>query len=118
MFEKKKAEKRNLGRKAFSAYMPVVDEKEEKTIGYLTDVSPRGFRLDCRQELSINNTYSLRVDLNDELAVKSSLQLVARNKWCRRDELDPFVYNVGFQIVSMAPEDAAIYQKIVEKYGG
>lgn len=117
MAEKLKAEKRNLRRKAFSYYMQVVDDNAEKPIGYLTDVSPRGFRLDCRQELPINNTYSLRVDLNDELALKSSLQLVARNKWCRRDALDPFVYNVGFQIVSMAPEDAAIYQKIVEKYG-
>ena len=114
--EKSKAEKRNLKRKAFSYYLQVVDDNEEKTLGCLTDISTQGFRLDCKQELPTNQTYSLRLDLPDEVAVKSSVILVARNRWCRRDEMDPFTFNIGFQIVSIAPEDAAIYQNIVQRY--
>lgn len=121
MFEKlkgakPKSEKRNLSRKAFSYYLQVVDDNEEKPIGYLTDISAHGFRLDCRQALPANSTYSLRLDLPDEVAVKSSVVLVARNRWCRQDALDPMTYNIGFQIVSIAPEDAAIYQNIVKRY--
>ena len=115
--EKSKADKRNLSRKSFSYYMPVVDDNSEKPIGYLTDISPRGFRLDCRQELPVNHTYSLRLDLNDDVADKSSMVVVARNQWCRHDQLDPFVYNIGFQIVSIAPDDAVIFQRMIERYG-
>ena len=117
MFEKKKAEKRNLARKSFSYYMQVVDDNEEKTIGYLTDISPRGFRLDCKQALPINHTYSLRMDLTNDVANKPSMVLVARNRWCRPDAVDPFIFNAGFQIVSMDPEDIQILHRIVEKYG-
>lgn len=116
--QKQKAEKRNLKRKAFSYYMQVVDDNQEKALGYLTDVSQTGFRLDSKYELPVNQTYSLRLDLPEDLDSKASLTLVARNRWCRHDEMDPFLYNVGFQIVSMTPEDAALYERIVHKYAG
>jgi hypothetical protein len=110
-------EKRNLKRKAFSYYMQVIDDNTEKPVGYLADISSRGFRLDCRQQIPINQNFSLRFELTDEVAEKGFMVLVARSRWCRLDELDPFVYNVGFQIVSLAPDDAAIFQRIVERYG-
>lgn len=117
MLQTRKAEKRNLTRKAFSYYMQVVDDTEEKPLGYLTDISTHGFRLDCRQPLQVERTFAVRLDLTDEVADKSSLVLVARNRWCKRDELDPFVYNVGFQIVNMSPEDVPIFKRLVERYG-
>jgi len=117
MLQTRKAEKRNLSRKAFSYYMQVVDDTEEKPLGYLTDISARGFRLDCRQPLQVERTFAVRLDLTDEVADKSSLVLVARNRWCKRDELDPFVYNVGFQIISMDKDDIPSFQRRVERYG-
>lgn len=110
-------EKRNLKRRAFSYYMQAVDDNTEQPVGYLADISSRGFRLDCRQQIPINQNYSLRFELTDEVAEKSFMVLVARSKWCRLDEVDPFVYNVGFQLISVDPEDAAIFRRIVAKYG-
>ncbi len=115
--KEKEPEKRNLKRKPFSYYMQVSDDNSDHIIGYLSDISPRGFRLDCRRELPINQTFSLRFDLTDEVASKPFMVLVARSRWCRLDELDPFVYNVGFQIVSMDAEDVEIFKRITEKYG-
>ena len=111
------AEKRNLKRKAFSYYMQVVDDNTEKKVGYLADISSHGFRLDCKLQLPVNQNYALRFDLTDEVADKAFMVLVARSKWCRLDELDPFVYNIGFQIISIGAEDLAIFQRMVEKYG-
>jgi hypothetical protein len=110
-------EKRNLKRRAFSYYMQAVDEKTQKTLGYLADISPRGFRLDCKQSLPPDQDYQLRLDLTSDVADKPFMVIVARTKWCRIDVLDPFVFNIGFQVVNMGPEDAAIFQRIVEKYG-
>jgi hypothetical protein len=111
------AEKRNLKRRAFSYYMQAVDENIEKTLGYLADISPSGFRLDCKQPLPIGQDYQLRLDLTNDVADKAYMSIIARTKWCRLDELDPFVYNIGFQIVTIEPEDAEIFKRIVEKYG-
>ena len=113
----KEKEKRNLKRKPFSYYMQVLDDDTDKVIGYLADISTRGFRVDCKQAQPINQNFSLRFDLTDEVADKGFMVLVARSRWCRLDELDPFVYNVGFQIINIDPADAAIFQRIVEKYG-
>jgi hypothetical protein len=42
---------------------------------------------------------------------------IARSKWCRRDHVDPFTFNVGFEIINMAPGDMLIFQRMFDKYG-
>ena len=116
-FKAEKKEKRNLARRAFTYYMPVIDDATGKTLGYLADISPRGFRLDCKQPLTPNENFTLRFDLTDEVADKAFMTLVARSRWCKLDELDPFVYNVGFQLVSMDQQDVEIFKRILQKYG-
>jgi len=111
------AEKRNLKRRAFSYYMQAVDNNTQKLIGYLSDISPGGFRLDCKQPLPTEQDYQLCIDLTDEVANKPFMVIVARTKWCRLDELDPFVYNIGFQIADIDPEDVEIFKRILERYG-
>ncbi len=111
------AEKRNLKRRAFSYYMQAADNNTQKLIGYLSDISPGGFRLDCKQPLPTEQDYQLRLDLTNEVANKPFMIMAARTKWCRLDELDPFVYNIGFKLVNIAPDDAEIFQRIVERYG-
>jgi hypothetical protein len=110
-------EKRNLKRRAFSYYMQAVDNVSQQVVGYLSDISPRGFRLDCKKPIAPNKQFELRLDLTNDVATKAFMVLLVRSKWCRIDELDPFVYNIGVEIVSIAPDDAAIFKRIVEKYG-
>lgn len=110
-------EKRNLKRRSFSYYMPVIDNNSQEMIGYLADISSRGFRLDCKQPLPTGQDYQLRLDLTGDVSSKSFIIVVGRSKWVKPDDLDPFVTNVGFEIVSMAPDDAKVFQLLVEKYG-
>jgi hypothetical protein len=42
---------------------------------------------------------------------------LARSKWCKVDPLDPFCYNVGFQLINISPEDIKIFSRMMEKYG-
>jgi len=110
-------EKRNLKRRAFSYYMQAVNNTTQQAVGYLSDISPRGFRLDCKKQIAPDQQMELRLDLTGDVANKAFMVLMARSKWCKSDELDPFVYNIGFEIVDIAPDDAAIFKRIVEKYG-
>lgn len=110
-------ERRKVQRRRFRYYMRVVDDISLQPIGYLSDISATGFRLDCQKELPLNRDYRLRLDLTSDIANKATMSFIARTKWCQQDRLDPLVYNVGFELIHIAPADAEIFQRIFEKYG-
>ena len=111
------ADKRRLNRREFTYYMQVLDDATKQTVGYLSDISTGGFKLDCDQRIPVGRDFRLVIQLNNEIADKTSMTFIARAKWCRPDHIDPTSFNVGFEIVNMAPSDMIIFQRIFEKYG-
>ncbi len=111
------ADKRKLDRREFTYYMQVKNEATKQVIGYLSDISTGGFKLDCPQKIPTGQDFRLQIELTADVADKTSLIFIARSKWCHPDHVDPTSYNVGFEIVNMAPSDIIIFQRIFEKYG-
>jgi hypothetical protein len=109
-------EQRKRKRRIFSYYMRVTDSVTQKPIGYLSDISAIGFKLDSTQPLPIGEHYNLRLDLPAEVADKNFLVFMAQSKWCGKDKTDPLTQNVGFEIVNITPQDAVIYNRIIERY--
>jgi len=111
------ADKRKINRRDFTYYMQVTDELSKKLIGYLTDISTGGFRLDCPKQIPPGQDFRMQVQLTADVADKNYMSFVARSKWCHPDHVDPNTYNVGFEIVQMAPNDMVIFQRMFDKYG-
>ncbi|MCJ7434362.1 MAG: PilZ domain-containing protein [Anaerolineales bacterium] len=110
-------EQRKRKRRIFSYYMQVIDSVTQKPIGCLSDISTMGFMLDSAQPLPIGEHYNLRIDdLPNEVADKNFLVFMAQSKWCGADKADPRTQNVGFEIVNITPQDAEIYNHIIERY--
>ena len=110
-------DKRKIGRRDFSYYMQVKDETTKQVIGYLSDISSGGFKLDCPKEIPPGTDFRLHLDLTSEIADKNSMVFIARSKWTKRDFVDPNTFNVGFEILNIAPGDMLIFQRMFEKYG-
>jgi len=110
-------ERRKLNRKDFSYYMRLIDSDTQELVGHLVDISSGGFKLDSQNPIPPNKDYRFRMDLTSEVANKPSMVFVARSKWCEVDPLDPFLYNVGFQLVNISPGDIEIFKRMMEKYG-
>ena len=110
-------ERRHLDRKDFSYYMRLVDNDTQDLVGHLVDISSGGFKLDSQTAIPVNKDFRLRMDLTSEVADKPTMVFVARSKWCEIDPLDPFIFNVGFQLVSISPTDLAIINRMMERYG-
>lgn len=110
-------ERRRAKRRPFAYYMQIVDAETQEPIGHLSDISTLGFKVDSQNEIPIGKEFRMRLDLNSDVADIPYMIFTARSKWCRNDELYPFMYNVGFELVSINPHEAAIYTRIVEKYG-
>ena len=111
------SERRRIDRKDFSYYMRLIDNDTNDVVGHLADISSGGFKLDSEAPIPINKDFRFRMDLTNEVADKPSMTFLARSKWCRVDPLDPFLYNVGFQLINIAPGDAEIFNRMVQTYG-
>lgn len=111
------ADKRKINRRDFTYYMQVKDAATKQIVGYLSDISAGGFRLDSPAEIPQGKDFRLLIDLTPDIADQNSMVFIARSKWCRRDHVDPFTFNVGFEIINMAPGDMLIFQRMFEKYG-
>jgi hypothetical protein len=112
-----KARRNRQARKDFFYYKPVIDQETKQVAGHLSDISLSGFKLDSQRPIPINKDFHFMVNLTSEIADKPSMMLVARSKWCKIDPIDPYVYNVGFQLILIAPEDLEIFHRMMEKYG-
>ena len=109
---------RRIGkRRKFTYYMRVVDNYTQQLVGYLADISPKGFQLDTPQPIVVNKDYNVRLDLTPDVSERSFIAFTARCRWNRPDESDPFSFDAGFQITGISPFDNEIYQRIVAKYG-
>lgn len=104
-------------RREFYYYQKVVDDETLQMIGHLADISSGGFKLDSQKPLPINKDFRFRLNLSSEVADKPSMVFVARSRWCKVDPLDPYIYNVGFQLIHIAPGDLEIFNRMMEKYG-
>ncbi|MEW6403700.1 MAG: PilZ domain-containing protein [Chloroflexota bacterium] len=110
-------ERRKLNRRDFSYYMRVMNEQTGELIGHLADISTGGFKLESRTPVQPNQQFVMRMDLTNEISEKDYFVFVARSRWCTRHPIDPTLYNIGCQIIEMAPEDLHIFVRIFEKYG-
>jgi hypothetical protein len=111
------AKRKRQDRKDFSYYMQLFDYETQELLGHLADISSGGFKLDSLKQIPPNTDIKFRMDLTSEVATKPFMIFVARSKWCKVDPLDPFCYNVGFQLIDMSSGDIEIFNRMVEKYG-
>jgi hypothetical protein len=110
-------ERRTNKRRKFGYYMRVINNATSELVGYLSDISPRGFKLDSQKPLVVNKDYTLRLDLTPDVSDRSFILFTARSKWSQPDPFDPNSNIQGFQVISISPHDEEIFIRILEKYG-
>lgn len=104
-------------RREFVYYMQVIDHDTQRLVGHLSDISRGGFKLDCQNPVPINKDFHFTLKLTSDLSSKPCMTFTACSKWCKVDPLDPNIYNAGFQLARVSPEDLEIFTLMVEKYG-
>jgi PilZ domain-containing protein len=111
------SERRKLDRREFSEYMRVLNERTGELIGHLADIGTEGFKIESKNPIDANLEFLLRMDLMVDVGEKDHIVFTARSRWCKKDNFDPTLFDIGFQIIEMAPEDLQIFVHMFEKYG-
>ncbi|MBI3162744.1 MAG: PilZ domain-containing protein [Chloroflexi bacterium] len=110
-------ERRTMPRKKFSYYLMVRDDDTQKILGHLVEVSPTGLQLETSEPLMAGKDHYLRVELTPELADRPFMIFIARTRWCKMSDIEPNLYNVGFSIEEIMPDDKDIFLRILAKFG-
>ena len=110
-------ERRKRDRRDFSYYMRVMNENTGELVGHLADISIGGFKIESLKPISKNTEYPLRIELGNDISEKPYIVFIANSKWCQPHLIDTTLYNVGFQIVNMNPDDVESFKKIYDSYG-
>jgi hypothetical protein len=110
-------ERRRLKRRNLSYYLPIIDNDSAQVMGHLVDITPVGMMMDSKNPIPTNLSFNFRLDLMEDLGEKGFIEFTALSKWCRPDTIQPFLFNVGYEIVSISAEDIEIVKRIQEKYG-
>jgi hypothetical protein len=97
--------------------MLVYNDETGELVGHWKDISPGGFRLETLKPIPQNLVFRFRIELSNDIANKSSMIFGARSRWCKQDDFDPNLYDVGFQIARLSPDDSRIFQSMFERYG-
>ena len=110
-------ERRKYKRRNLIYYIPVIESDTHRPIGRMADISTKGFKLDCDNQIPLGKDFQLGLNTTPEIADISFIAFVARSRWCEADKIEPCQYYVGFDIVDIEPHAAEIVQCIVDKYG-
>ena len=97
--------------------MRVLDDETEETVGHLVEVSVKGMRLETIAPLPLGQEYNLHMELTPEISDKLFMFFSARTIWCKIDNIQPNLYQVGFEITKISEHDHEIYQRLLELYG-
>ena len=111
------SERRRQKRRKFTYYMPVLDASTLQPIGYLSDISLTGIRMDSEKPLKVNANYKLRVDVTPDLANRNYVLFDGISRWCEVDKLSPGSYFVGFEVRLPSNSDREIFERMYEQYG-
>jgi len=109
-------ERRKSKRRSISYYMRIIDTGSNQMIGHLADISVQGLRIDSQKPLQVKKEYRLRIYTTADVADKDYIEFAACARWCEPDQLEPGLYDVGFEIVGIDRHDADIVQRIMNKY--
>ena len=109
-------DKRKTQRRFLLYYMRVYNGTTRNQIGNLVDITPKGIMIVCEKRIPEGQTIPLRLELSNEVSEKPFMEFNARTKWCKPD-VSPSMFNVGFEILDLTPDDVKIVQRINKEFG-
>jgi hypothetical protein len=104
-------------RKKLMAFTPVYDIRHKTLLGYVVDLTLKGAQISGEKAVEAGSHVILGIEFPEAPPAMTSTRIVlpSRAAWCRQDD-SPQGFNVGFEFTEVSPENAAIIERILERY--
>jgi hypothetical protein len=110
-------DRRKETRRKLMAFTPVYDLHPRTLLGYLGDLTLRGALVIGEKLVTINKETTLEIDFPSDLPEIKVIpvRIPVRFAWCHQEE-SPQYFNIGVEFTEVAPEQAELFQQILERY--
>lgn len=109
------AEARREEREVINRYLRVFDRENNKFIGYLVDITPRGAMLQSREQVEPAKRMTLRVELPEEFDASRELVVEAASVWDKKEE-NALFHHTGFEFQKVEPNEETKIRRLMEMY--
>jgi len=107
---------RSMKRRHLIYYLRVIDSDTEQLLGFLVDITTKGFMVMSETPIETGRTFNLKILRASDSVEKQFLFFEARSKWCDRSINSEF-YDTGFELVNVTPDDFEEIEKIIDELG-
>ena len=109
--------RRRETRRKLMAFTPVYDLHPRMLLGYLGDLTMKGALIVGTSLTTIGKETELEIDFPSDIPDIPTIPVKtpARIAWCRQDE-SPQYYNIGVEFTNLSPENAILFEQILERY--
>jgi hypothetical protein len=105
--------RRRQMRKRLVSLTVVLDAKSGEVMGRVANLTTDGLMLSSDRALAIDRSYSLQIQLPDEVAGRTQIELEARSLWSQR-AVDPTYYATGFEILNLSDSDRHVIEVLIQ----
>ena len=84
-------ERRNLLRKKLPSEIPLLEQENDHTLGFLADLSPNGFRITSDGPITEGTELELKMMLPDDLSEVAELDFTAQCCWWEDNEVGVYL---------------------------
>jgi len=110
------AEKRIDARLNFMFDIEVFDAVSNEFIGDLVNFSHNGLLLISENSIKIDTPFQLRIVIPYEINGKQEIRVNATSVRCNEDSY-PLLFNIGFKMTDISPEENEIIYKMITEAG-
>ena len=108
--------RRQLKRRHLIYYLRVFDDKTNRLLGHLVDITTEGMMVMSEELLDIHETYTCRMMLPEPIEGKAEVVFDATALWSRPD-VNPDFYVTGFHLKPLPPKITTIIEELIEDAG-
>lgn len=96
-------------------HLRVFDAQDGHLLGHMTDIDAEGMMLIGENPITVNQVFSVRMDLPQNVMASRQLRFTVESKWCRRDAGVDF-YSMGFRLVDIDAEGLSVVRQLTEYF--
>ena len=109
-------EKRKHKRVNLFYYLEIIDNKTDKSLGHLVDITPEGLMMISEEEIPTGKEFHLKMLLPETAyGNKKAISFKANSRWAKRD-VNPAFFASGYQIVDIGPVESETITSLIDNF--
>ena len=104
-------DKRRQKRRHLLYYLEIFDVNADVLLGHIVDITNEGLMMVTKDPVETDVVFNLEMTLPERTKGREYVVFEARSIWCKQD-VNPELYGVGFQIVKVEPKEAEIIESL------